>query len=134
LLLRPQTIIAAQDPVIASRPALSQVGIQLVNRGGVVWAQKGAWLRNQPFTAVFPHNGQIQGRLHFASLAHAAKGKRGLDPETGLPGAASEIAKRMGGYRAPARLSKPYPSEIRKTFRTEADLKRLAAARKISVA
>jgi len=134
MLLRPQTIASMSDPVIAARPALSQVGVQLVRRGGVVWAKAGAWLRNQPFTAIFPHNGQIQGRLHFASLAHGGKGKKGLDPETGLPGAASEIAKRMPGYRAPARLSEPYPSEIRHTFRTEAELKRLAAARKISAA
>lgn len=108
-------------------------GIQLVGRGGVVWAKKAAWLRNQPYTAVLPHDGQIQVRIHFGNVASAGKGKKGLDPETGLTPAAAEVTKRMPGYKAPNRLSRPYPSEIRHTFRIKSELEALARARGISV-
>jgi len=132
VLLRPQVVIAGTAGGMPSRPTLSMSGVQLVAQGGVIWAKKGAWLRNQPYTAVIPHNGQIQVRIHFGDLASAAKGRRGLDPETGLPQAAAEIAKRMPGYKAPNRLSRPYPSEIRRTFRVKSELESLAKQRGIA--
>ena len=131
-LLRPQVISAMREEAIAARHLLSQVGTQLVGRGGVVWAKKAAWLRNQPYTAVFPHDGQIQVRVKFGEIAAGAKGSKGLDPETGLTPAAAKVHREMKGYTAPARLAKEkYPSKLKRTFRTVKELKALAEKRKI---
>jgi hypothetical protein len=120
-----------REEAIAARHLLSQVGTQLVGRGEVTWAKKAAWLRNQPHTAVFPHNGQIETRIHFGELATGAKGMKGLDPATGLTPAAAKIMKEMKGYRAPSRLEEgKYPSKTQRTFRTVKELRKLLAKRR----
>ena len=130
VLLRPQVIAAMKSPTIGARPSLSMEGTQLVSRGAVVWAKKAAWFRNQPYTAVYPHTGQIQVRLRFAEIASRAKGTKGLDPETGLPQAAALIYKEMSGYRAPDRIDPAkYPSKVRRTFRTAKELETLLRRR-----
>lgn len=127
--VRASTLIAGYGRATAMS-AIGASAMQMYGPGAMVWAKRGLILRNAPFTIENPHLGQIETRLHFASLAHAARGRVGLDPETGLPGAAAEIRKRMPGFRAPTRLPRPYPSQVKRTFHVEADLKRLYEAKR----
>jgi len=131
-LLRPTAVIAGMTGV-PSRADLSVSGIQLVGKGRVVWAKKPFWLRNPPYTVgPYAHDGQIEVRAQFGQIAHAAKGKKGLDPETGLTPAAAEVAKRMKGYKAPDRMApEAYPSKLRRTFATLRDLEAEMAKRGI---
>ena len=95
-------------------------GIQLVTKP-VPWSKKPAYLRNQPYTAVTPHKGQIQTRVEFGKKARAHKGEKGK--KEGLPIIAYYIKKEFKGYKAPDRLSeKEYPSKIRHTFHTLEEL------------
>ena len=124
-LLRPQTLIAGVSETPAPRSALSTVGVQLVSRGGVVWAKKAGWFRNPPYT-VGPaaHLGQLEVRLAFADAARQAKGSRGLDPETGLPHAAAHVMRKLRGYRAADSMRpEEYPSRIRRTAYTAEELR-----------
>ena len=96
-------------------------GIQLVAKP-VAWSKKPAYLRNQPYTAVRPHKGQIEGRVNFAEIASRHKGEKGF--KDGLPVIAYYIKKEMKGYRAPSRLSKEeYPSKARRTLHTAEELR-----------
>ena len=110
-------------------------GLQIVGRGRVTWAKKMFWLRNAPYTVgPWAHDGQIQVRLKFAEAAHQAKGRKGLDPETGLPPAAAEVKRKLTGYRAPNRMApEEYPSKIRRTAYTAKDLETIARRRGITV-
>ena len=134
VLVRMTSIIAGLTGKPEARYELS-TGLQLVGRGRVKWAKKAFWLRNAPYTVgPYAHDGQIEVRLKFAEAAHQAKGRKGLDPETGLPWAAAEVKRKLKGYRAPDRMSpEEYPSKIRRTAFTEEDLKAEAAKRGISV-
>jgi hypothetical protein len=117
--------------------------MQIVSKGGVWWAEKAAWFRNVPVTAIFPTDGQIQTRIHFGELAKEAKA-RGATGTREKPakserlgkyfvGAAAYIADHMFGYRAPRAMKKEeYPSRLRKTYRTLEELKSIAAARGIA--
>ena len=100
-------------------------GIQLVTRP-VPWSKKPAYLRNQPYTAITPHKGQIQTRIHFGEIAKRHKGETGF--KEGLPIIAYYIKSEMKGYTAPARLPKEeYPSRVRRTFHTIDELKAMDA-------
>ena len=128
VLLRPTTVVAGLSGRPLSRPELSVAGVQLVQRGRVVWAKKMFWLRNPPYTVgPYAHKGQIEIRLKFAQIARSARGCRGIDPETGLPCVAAAIKKQLTGYRAPDRMEPAqYPSRHRRSFYTAEDLERIA--------
>ncbi|RLC33030.1 hypothetical protein DRH14_05465, partial [Candidatus Shapirobacteria bacterium] len=81
----------------------SVAGIQLVTKP-VAWSKKPAYLRNQPYTAVTPHKGQIEARLKLASIARAHKGETGF--KEGLPIIAYYVKTEMKGYKAPHALAK----------------------------
>jgi len=101
----------------------SVAGIQLVTKP-VAWSKKPAYLRNQPYTAVTPHKGQIEARLKLASIARAHKGERGF--KEGLPIIAYYVKTEMKGYKAPSAMAKEaYPSRARRTFHTASELERL---------
>ena len=104
----------------------SAAGVQLVTRP-VPWSKKPAYLRNQPYTAVTPHKGQIQARVNFGEIAKRHKGEKGF--KEGLPIIAYHIKSEMKGYRAPDRLpEEAYPSKVRHTFRTLEELKAMIRA------
>jgi len=104
-----------------SRAQASAMGVQLVTRP-VPWSKKPSYIRNQPYTAVRPHEGQIQTRIHFGRLAKECKGMKGFG-EGGLPIVAAELKTRMKGFRAPAAMSKEmYPSKLRRTLHTVEEL------------
>ena len=98
----------------------SASGVQLVTRP-VAWSKKPAYIRNQPYTAIVPHKGQIEARLKLASIARAHKGAKGFIE--GLPAIAAYVRKEMKGFTAPSRMSKEeYPSRARRTYHTAAEL------------
>jgi len=98
----------------------SVAGVQLVTRP-VAWSKKPAYLRNQPYTAISPHKGQIEARLKLASIAKAHKGERGF--KEGLPIIAYYVKTEMKDYRAPSALApENYPSRARRTFHTASEL------------
>ena len=95
-------------------------GVQLVTKP-VAWSKKPAYLRNQPYTAVTPHKGQIETRINFGKIASKHKGETGF--RDGLPVIAYHIKTEMKGYRAPSRLSEEeYPSRKRRTLHTVEEL------------
>jgi len=101
----------------------SATGMQLVTRP-VAWSKKAAYLRNQPYTAIVPHKGQIEARLNLARIASAHKGEKGF--KEGLPIIAYHVKSEMKGYRAPSRLAEEeYPSKHRRTFHTASELEAL---------
>ena len=131
VLVRLSQIMASVTGKPESRPELS-AGLQIVGRGRMTWAKKMFWLRNAPYTiGPWAHDGQLEVRIRFAEEASKAKGKEGIDPETGLPWAAAYVKKGLEGYRAPDRLSPDeYPSKIRRTMFTVDELKAELARRK----
>ncbi|RLJ08615.1 MAG: hypothetical protein DRP12_00170 [Candidatus Aenigmatarchaeota archaeon] len=120
-LLRPESL--TMSTVGLPRAALSAVGIQKVKP--VPWARKKlVVLRNQPYTVVSPHKGQIETRIHFAEIASKHKGEKGF--KDGLPIIAYYIREEMRGYSAPSRLPKKrYPSKERRTIHTVEELRSL---------
>jgi len=111
---------------------LSQVGIQVVSRGKVIWARKPMWLRNIPYTAVAPHRGQYEVRKRFAEIAKKAKGEKGIKmTDIGpLTPAAARIHEELKGYTAPHRMSpEEYPSRKQRTFHTVESLELYAKRR-----
>jgi len=95
-------------------------GVQLVTRP-VAWSKKPAYLRNQPYTAVRPHKGQIEARINFGRIASKHKGEKGF--RDGLPVIAYYVKTEMKGYRAPSRLAEEeYPSKKRRTLHTVEEL------------
>jgi hypothetical protein len=137
VLLRGVTVAAMASAAVTPRNILAISGLQLVTRGKVTWAEKEAWLRNPPHTAVNPTLGQLEVRIKFGETAHTAKGVEGLQtitrgPKAGkrVPGAAKTIAEGMLGYRAPHRLpEEEYPSRLRRTIHTLEELKAIYARR-----
>ena len=107
------------------RSQMGAVGIQIYKPGGMIWSKKMIILRNAPYTIANPRKGQVEARLNFATEAHKGIGQKGLDAKYGLPGAASFVKETAGKFKSPSRLTRPYPSEIRRTFRTEEELKAL---------
>jgi hypothetical protein len=136
VLLRGATIAAMASGAMTPRNTLVMSGLQLVTKGNVTWAEKEAWLRNPPYTAVHPTAGQMEIRIKFGSIAHAAKGSRGLraitkGKKTGkvVPAVAAHIAENPPGP-APSRLSpEEYPSRLRRTVHTLEELKEMYARR-----
>jgi len=140
-LVRAQVIKEMASPMPTDRPGKSISGVQIVSRGKVIWAKKVSWLRCPPFTVgPFAHDGQIQVRLKFSSLAKEAAARRetardsAVNVKYGLVGAAGYIKEHMPGYTAPARLvPEKYPSRIRRTAYTAAELRTIAEAREVAV-
>lgn len=101
----------------------SVAGVQLVTRP-VAWSKKPAYLRNQPYTAISPHKGQIEARLKLAEIAKRHKGETGF--KEGLPIIAYYVKTEMKGYRAPHAMSEEdYPSKARRSFHTASELERM---------
>lgn len=127
-LVRPQVVLAAASPKPASRSEMSIAGLQIVNRGRVLWARKSVWFRNPPYTVgPWAHDGQLEVRIKFGEAAARAKGKRGLVPTKygPLPPACAEIIKEVEGFRAPSALKKEeYPSKLKRTVATVSELKK----------
>jgi hypothetical protein len=122
------------------RSELALYGMQIVSKGRLWWAEKAAWFRNAPVTAIFPTTGQIETRIHFGELAKRAKEERKTGTREkparserlgrNFVGAAAYIADNMYGFRAPTRIApEEYPSRLRKTYRTLEELRGLLAAR-----
>jgi len=138
-LLRAQVIKEMAAPMPTDRPGKSISGVQVVSRGKVVWAKIVSWLRCPPFTiGPFAHDGQLQVRLKFSELAKEAAEKKetardsDVNVKYGLVGAAGYIKEHMPGYRAPKRLApEKYPSRIRRTAYTAAELEVIAKAREL---
>lgn len=104
----------------------SVAGVQLVTRP-VAWSKKAAYLRNQPYTAISPHKGQIEARLKLASIAKAHKGEKGF--REGLPIIAYYVKTEMKDFKAPSRMAKKdYPSKARRTFHTASELEAMIRA------
>lgn len=135
VLVRPTVITAALTGTFPARPALPLFGMQIVSRGNVHWAEKAAWFRNVPYTAVYPHDGQIEARIRFGELAREAKARGEINKVSKrlgkwLPGAAAYIADNMAGYRAPSAMPKEqWPSTTKRTLRTLEELKSMYEAR-----
>jgi len=132
VLLRPQAVVAAAAAKPPARFELSTLGLQLVQAGRVAqWAKKAAWFRNTPYTVgPWAHPGQIEIRLMFAEAAGQARGQRGLveTPKGLLPPAAAEVLKKLTGKTAPHRMDPAkYPSRLRRTAYTAAELATFAA-------
>ena len=134
VLLRPTTVAMMAEEKPVDRAMLSVAGVQLVHRGGVIWARKGAWLRNPPYTVgPWAHLGQLEVRIAFGEAARQAKGEKGLkDTKYGpLPPACAHVIDKVTGYKAPDRLSaEAYPSRIRRTAYTVEQLKRFMRAKR----
>ena len=145
VIVRPTTLMAAIGGAFPARHELAMFGIQIVSKGKVEWAKKAAWFRNVPYTAIYPHEGQIETRIQFGTLAKeaasmsvdavaAACGGQVYDRARNLvlcngmvlPKVAAYIMAKMKGFRAPARLEpSQYPSKHRRTFHTIEELQRM---------
>jgi hypothetical protein len=144
VLVRPTVVFGVVSGAFPRRSELAVYGMQIVSKGNVWWAEKAAWFRNVPVTALFPTEGQIQVRIKFGELAKEAKAKR-LTGTKDKPakserlgryfvGAAAYIADHMHGFRAPKALPKEaWESRLRRTARTLEDLKAEAARRGIPI-
>jgi hypothetical protein len=137
VLLRPTAVLAAITGAFPRRSELVLYGMQLVSKGNVWWAEKAAWFRNVPVTAVYPTPGQIETRIHFGELAREAKAKGEVGTKANpklstrlgryFVGSAAYIADHMAGFRASKRMSpEQYPSRLRRTLRTLEELKAMA--------
>ena len=105
----------------------ANTGIQVYGKGGMFWSKKQIIVRNAPYTINNPHKGQIEARINFGDTASGTKGQRGFSAE-GLPKPASIIKSQVAGYRAPDRLAvEQYPSSLRHTLHTLAELKVMLA-------
>ena len=144
MVMVPVSALQASNAVRRSEMAL--YGVQLVNKGEVIWAKKPTWLRKVPHTAINPHLGQAETRVKFSKIAKEAagksadaiareiKGKVYTTPRGGkliicpdgqiLPKVAAYIKYKMKDYRAEDRLEpKEYPSRLRRTLHTAEELK-----------
>jgi hypothetical protein len=137
VLLRPTAVLASVTGAFPRRSELVLYGMQLVSKGNVWWAEKAAWFRNVPVTAVYPTPGQIETRIQFGELAREAKtkGETGTKANPKLSkrlgryfvGSAAYIADNMAGFRASKRMApEQYPSRLRRTLRTLEELKAMA--------
>jgi hypothetical protein len=144
VLVRPTVLMAAiGGGVFPRRSELALYGMQIVSRGGVVWAEKAAWFRNVPVTAVYPTLGQMEIRVAFGSIASKAKGEKGLKTVTNpaskaygkqLPPAAARVANEMPGRKAPHALApEEYPSKLRHTLHTVKELEEFLRRRGVTV-
>lgn len=139
VLVRPTAVLASISGAFPRRSELPLYGMQIVGKGNVWWAEKAAWFRNVPVTAVYPTEGQIETRIHFGDLAREAKARGEVGTRTNpklstrlgkyFVGSAAYIADNMAGFRASKRMSpEQYPSKLRKTLRTLEELKAMARA------
>jgi len=144
VLVRPTVLMAAVGGgIFPRRSELVLYGMQLVSRGGVTWAEKAAWFRNVPVTAVYPTLGQMEIRVMFGRTASKAKGEKGLKTVTNpaskaygkqLPPAAATVANELTGRKAPHSLApEEYPSKLRRTLHTMKELEEYLSARKVTV-
>jgi len=154
-LVRPSFVLAAATERPLARWELSTAGLQLVQKGAVIWAKKGAWFRNPPYTVgPWAHTGQLEVRAEFGKLAQEAAGKSAeeiarivggtvIEGKTGkliqmpdgriLPPVAAYIAAKMKGFRAPHALKpEEYPSRKRRTAYTLAQIEKELEARGVS--
>ncbi|MGC8583513.1 MAG: hypothetical protein ACP5MH_07255 [Thermoproteus sp.] len=136
VLVRASFVMAAVSGEMTRRNELARVGMQLVTRGNVWWAQKAAWFRNVPYTAIYPTVGQMEARVHFARLAREAKsaGETGTRTKHVMSdrlkrefiGAAAYIADKMAGFKAPhAMRPEEYPSRMRRSVHTAEELEQM---------
>jgi len=143
VLVRPSLVLATISGAIPSRAELSMYGMQLVGKGNLWWAEKAAWFRNVPITAIYPTTGQLEVRIHFGRLAKEAKerGEVGTREKPAYSeklgryfvGAAAYIADHMKDFKAPHALRpEEYPSRMRKTYRTLSELETILASRRVA--
>ena len=145
VIARPTTVMAMVGGVFPARHELAMYGMQIVSKGRVEWAKKAAWFRNVPYTAIYPHEGQIETRIQFGVYAKeaasmsvdavaAACGGQVYDRARNLvlcngmvlPKVAAYIMAKMKGFRAPGRLEPAqYPSRHRRTFHTIEELQNM---------
>lgn len=104
-LVRPTFVMAAIAGTFPARFELPLYGMQIVSRGRVTWAEKAAWFRNVPVTAVYPTPAQAEVRVRFGEMAKEAKARGEINKVSSrlgkwLPGAAAYIADHFHGFRA----------------------------------
>lgn len=124
MMLRASTLLSGLGGGAQPRASMGSKAVQILAPGRMTWSRKGIILRNAPYTIESPTMGQIDTRVNFGTAASAARGKRGLDPETGLPPAAAETARKVAGFKSRYSLDPAnYPSKVRGSFHTLAELR-----------
>ena len=89
-------------------PVKSKYDIILVRASK--WHYHRPYVRAPPSHIWNPSPAQLDVRIKFGEIAMKAKGKKGLEPITGLPWAAYYVKKYLKGYISPApRREKPLP-------------------------
>ena len=130
--LKPQVIVAGSFTPQESRPDASANGVIVARVGRMTWTKRwaGIYIKNMPYTTVFPRLGQMEARVHFGKTAKEAAGRHGL--VNGLPPVAAYIQEQIKGkYRAEDRLNPAdYPSKHRRTYHTMAELEDMIAKAK----
>lgn len=93
-------------------PRQQMAATSMILKRAPSWSRKAAIFANMPYTAVYPHTGQMQGRIHFGSIARRHRGVKGF--EEGIPVIAARVRSEHKGYRAPDALPREaYPSRVR---------------------
>jgi hypothetical protein len=132
-----QAGVASRYTVAPRHSIIAFGGMQLVRQGRVSWTDKAMWLRNAPYTALFPWPGQAEWRKKFGETARTTKGRTGkatytikgrTNPRKGqtvtLPTPAALIGEALAGQQATKRFPSPkeYPSRKRRTYHTMEEL------------
>ncbi|WP_297553013.1 hypothetical protein [Thermococcus sp.] len=123
--IRPQTLVAGLAGKATPMNNIGAKGFYIQSVGARWWVKKsGAILANLPYTIESPHLGQIETRLEFAKIASATKGMP-------LAERLRRISEEMRGYRAPdAMKPEEYPSRVKKSYHTVAELEAMLRAKK----
>jgi len=103
VLVKPQFVLASVTGIAPRRADLALYGMQLVSRGGVVWAKKAGWFRNVPYTAYEPTPMQAAVRIALADfMERYGRGKRGVvSTDIGpLPAPAAELHNKKSEFRS----------------------------------
>jgi len=123
--LKPQVIVAGSFTPQESRPEASANGVVIARVGRMTWTKRwaGIYIKNMPFTAVFPHKGQEEIRAYFGYKAHTRPDEYKSGLKDGLPPVAAYLKQEMKNKRAKHRKDpKEYPSKLRRTFNRAEDL------------
>ena len=135
VLVRSQVVFVGISRTPTPRRLLVVSGLQIVDAGGIKrWSNKEFFLRNPPYTAVFPTDAQLDIRGSLTNIAHALYGKvKGLqyskELDKYLPGVAAFVADTMKGYRSEYSVG----ATEQRTYHTGEEILRMAKNRKVSI-
>ena len=134
-LVKPQFVLASVTGIAPRRADLALYGMQLVSRGGVVWAKKAGWFRNVPYTAYEPTPMQMAVRIALGEfMREHGKGRTGVvETDIGpLPAPAAILHERKGDFNALKERwaatigARPKTAPAKRTVHTLEELKRMA--------